>query len=303
MEVTERLCLRWADFQKHASSAFGELRRGREFSDVTLACEDGKEVEAHKIILASSSSFFKGLFERFERQNHSRPFIYLRGLKAEELEALVDFIYFGEANLLQENLEAFISVATELNVKGLDFGANRSKDNISPFSAVTFAKAEAVEDIEVVQNTREELDVENRAVGDNLVSFEVKQEFEAAGEIEGAKNSEEVDLDKDADRMEDKDTSVEGDNILKDGEGHQDKLNNRIKSMMMPSENKFGRKNEKGKICIICGKEGKINLVMKHIEVKHINALWGSCNGEMALGIVHFQDHFKQKCHFHFLIH
>ena len=34
-----------------------------------------------------------------------------------------------------------------------------------------------------------------------------------------------------------------------------------------------------------------------------IIALWGSCNGEMALGIVHFQDHFKQKCHFHFLIH
>ena len=34
-----------------------------------------------------------------------------------------------------------------------------------------------------------------------------------------------------------------------------------------------------------------------------LNALWGSCNGEMALGIVHFQDHFKQKCHFHFLIH
>ena len=30
-----------------------------------------------------------------------------------------------------------------------------------------------------------------------------------------------------------------------------------------------------------------------------INALWGSCNGEMALGIVHFKDHFKQKCHFH----
>ena len=33
------------------------------------------------------------------------------------------------------------------------------------------------------------------------------------------------------------------------------------------------------------------------------SALWGSCNGEMALGICHFRDHFKQKCHFHFLIH
>ena len=27
------------------------------------------------------------------------------------------------------------------------------------------------------------------------------------------------------------------------------------------------------------------------------------CNGKMALGIFHCQDHFKRKCHFHFLIH
>ena len=33
------------------------------------------------------------------------------------------------------------------------------------------------------------------------------------------------------------------------------------------------------------------------------NALWGSCNGEMEIGICPFQDHFNQKWHFHFLIH
>ena len=33
------------------------------------------------------------------------------------------------------------------------------------------------------------------------------------------------------------------------------------------------------------------------------NALWGSCNGEIRLEICHFQDHFKQKWHFHFLNH
>ena len=34
------------------------------------------------------------------------------------------------------------------------------------------------------------------------------------------------------------------------------------------------------------------------------NALWGSCNGEMEIGIFQFErnhDHFKGKCHFHFL--
>ena len=35
----------------------------------------------------------------------------------------------------------------------------------------------------------------------------------------------------------------------------------------------------------------------------HYNAQCISCNGERELGIFHFKDHFKLKCHFHFLIH
>ena len=39
-------------------NAFGELREGKDFTDVTLACEDGQQVEAHKVVLTSSSPFF-----------------------------------------------------------------------------------------------------------------------------------------------------------------------------------------------------------------------------------------------------
>ena len=41
-------------------NAFGELREGKDFSDVTLACEDVQQVEAHKEVLTSSSPFFRG---------------------------------------------------------------------------------------------------------------------------------------------------------------------------------------------------------------------------------------------------
>ena len=34
---------------------------GHEFLDVTLACEDGLQVEAHKVVLAASSHFLKNL--------------------------------------------------------------------------------------------------------------------------------------------------------------------------------------------------------------------------------------------------
>ena len=37
---------------------FGKLREGKDFTDVTLACEDGQQVEAHKVVLTSSSPFF-----------------------------------------------------------------------------------------------------------------------------------------------------------------------------------------------------------------------------------------------------
>ena len=41
--------------------AFVNLKENNEFADVTLACEGGQQIEAHKVILAASSSFFQNL--------------------------------------------------------------------------------------------------------------------------------------------------------------------------------------------------------------------------------------------------
>ena len=43
----------------------------------------------------------------------------MRGLKAQDLVAMVDFLYIGEANVKQENLDAFLGLAEELKLKGL----------------------------------------------------------------------------------------------------------------------------------------------------------------------------------------
>ena len=53
MQGTEKLCLQWNDFKDNVKSAFGNLREGSDFADVTLACEDGHQIEAHKVILAA----------------------------------------------------------------------------------------------------------------------------------------------------------------------------------------------------------------------------------------------------------
>ena len=48
--------------------------------------------------------------------------IYMRGLKSDNLVAMVDFLYFGEANVNQESLDAFLGLAEELKLKGLSGG-------------------------------------------------------------------------------------------------------------------------------------------------------------------------------------
>ena len=40
-------------------------------------------------------------------------------MQSRELEAVVDFVYQGRANILQENLEDFLALAQELQLKGL----------------------------------------------------------------------------------------------------------------------------------------------------------------------------------------
>ena len=116
IRMSEKLCLQWNDFQENIKSAFGNLREDNDFADVTLACEDGQQVKAHKVILAASSPFFQTLLGR---NKHPHPLIYMRGMKCDDLLAIVDFLYLGEANVFQENLDAFLAIAEELQLKGL----------------------------------------------------------------------------------------------------------------------------------------------------------------------------------------
>ena len=97
--MTEKLCLQWDDFRENIKYAFGN------FNDVTLVCEDGLQVEAHKLVLVASSPFFLGILKR---NKHPHPLIYIRGVTTENLMAMVDFFYCGEANVHQENLDSFL---------------------------------------------------------------------------------------------------------------------------------------------------------------------------------------------------
>merc|ERR1712204_103280 len=59
-------------------------------------------------------------FQNILRTNpHQHPLIYMRGMKAEDLLGIVDFLYHGEVNILQDNLDNFLTLAEEIQLKGL----------------------------------------------------------------------------------------------------------------------------------------------------------------------------------------
>ena len=73
----------------NVNTAFRDLRKDIDFTDVTLACENGHQFEAHKVILSASSPFFQNMLRR---NQHTHPLIYMRGMKSEDLLAIVDFL-------------------------------------------------------------------------------------------------------------------------------------------------------------------------------------------------------------------
>ena len=122
MGSSENFCLRWNDFESNVSGAFRDLRAEEDFFDVTLGCTDsrGRSLQAHKVILSACSSFFKSMLrQQVAQHTHPNPFIYLRGVSFSDLSSVLDFMYHGEVNVAQEDLNSFLAVAEELQIKGL----------------------------------------------------------------------------------------------------------------------------------------------------------------------------------------
>jgi len=128
---SEKFCLRWNDFETNISVAFRELRDDKDFFDVTLACDD-EQIQAHKVILSACSPFFRNVLRR---NPHQHPLLYLKGVKYTDLQSVLNFMYHGEVNVAQEELNSFLAVAEDLRVKGLtqnQSGGSSSRTNSTP---------------------------------------------------------------------------------------------------------------------------------------------------------------------------
>ena len=123
--MSEKFILKWNDYQLNWNRSLSELRKTTDLSDVTLISDDKVKFSAHKIILSACSNMFKFIFKD---NTHANPLLYLGGVSSVNLGLILDYIYHGEVNLFQEQLDSFLETAQKLEIQGL-LGDN--EDNLN----------------------------------------------------------------------------------------------------------------------------------------------------------------------------
>ena len=246
--MSEKLCLQWNDFKENINSAFGRLKDDKEFVDVTLACEDGQQMEAHKVILAASSPFFEKILSR---NKHPHPLIYLKGFQSKDLLAILDFLYFGEANVYQENLDSFLAIAEELKLKGL---TDQTASDV-------VVKEENPTNLKPANKTKESF-MRSPGYRENVCNDPVEN----------------------INPVENVHRTLATPNELS---GDLQALDEKVKSMMGKSQNMItaGKpklngtpRQETASMCKVCGREDRATNIKNHIEANHLEGISLPCD-------------------------
>lgn len=119
MGSNSQYCLRWNNHKNNLLSAMDQLLHLEAFTDVTIACEEGRTLQAHRLVLSACSSYFKNLFVHTDNGNATHPIVVLKDVRASEMRALLEYMYRGEVNVEHDSLQSLLRVAESLKVKGL----------------------------------------------------------------------------------------------------------------------------------------------------------------------------------------
>jgi transposase-like protein len=112
----QHYCLRWNNYQSNMTSVFHQLLRNEAFVDVTLACNDSS-LKAHKVVLSACSSYFQKLL--LENPCKHPTIIMPQDVCFSDLKFIIEFVYRGEIDVSQAELQSLLKTADQLKIKGL----------------------------------------------------------------------------------------------------------------------------------------------------------------------------------------
>ena len=157
---------------------------------------------------------------------------------SENLQAIVDFLYCGEAKVYQENLDSFLAIAEELRLNGLI--GQQDEKNTDPNPRVMTPRATF---------KREESGL-NRGQTNYFLEKEL-----STPELS-------------------KERTIAVSNFVP---GDLQALGENVKSMMEKSQNRASD-GRGAYICKVCGKEGQWVAIRDHIESNHLEGFFLPCN-------------------------
>jgi len=151
------------NFNTFAQETFQKALYDKNFSDVTLVSSDDELIPAHKLILSGSSSFFGNLLSK---HNHPNPLIFLKGVPAKIMMSILTFMYHGQAQIEQKDLETFLDCCKDLQIRGAtDEVPGARKENLYE------VKTENLETVETAVKTGDESLAEQVEMQNNLETF------------------------------------------------------------------------------------------------------------------------------------
>ena len=152
--MQKQLNLNWQDYSDHFKEIIQNLLKSTNFEDVTLVCDDKTRLKAHKFVLSGCSSFFQSVIEELPQKKDS--VIYLRGVLGQEMNSILQFMYYGQTTFHQDRMNEFLNVAKSLEVKGIsqdvECNATDSPQNHEKNEFKESNQGENTYELEVIEN-------------------------------------------------------------------------------------------------------------------------------------------------------
>ena len=163
--------LSWHTFSSHLAEVSRELYQEKYFSDVTLLSEDLIAVEAHRMVLSAASPVLRNVL----RINPTvRTQLFLKGIKHQQLDSLLKFIYQGEVQVPSGEISSFLKAGRELEITELSNIIKKPEANKSEVERVVIKdEEEASNDMIVLNREEDSLCIEEEPTGNISESSEI----------------------------------------------------------------------------------------------------------------------------------
>ena len=259
----ESVLMQFNDFGLNVCESFKQFREEKILLDVTLISDDGQLIQAHKVVLASGSSFFRDIITK---SNHPNLVIYLKGINCKVLENVIDLLYNEEVAVPQQQLKTFLETTKDLQVYGFQDGIDEFNENITEQNKGDQNDSKTLNEEKWIEKIYEEGEV--KEVAERLTK-DFKQHRTEINNFHQNLNKQENTIEKSTYPSETETYTVVKVNVNISPSDKNKEYESNLEQMVIKKEGIW--------MCKVCGKTGTTKAYVKIHSEKHIEGISHSC--------------------------